>query len=318
MTTTAEPTRVWSRPTLFSFGFRPFFLGGAIWAALAMVLWLGVLSGLIALPTALDPVSWHAHEFLFGYLGAVIAGFMMTAVPNWTGRMPIVGWPLALLFALWVLGRIAVGLSSLLPWLAIALIDLGFVLALTMVMTREIVAAGNWRNLMVVALLASFIAGNGLFHWEVAQGVHAAQGYGLRLGLAAAILLIAFIGGRIVPAFTRNWLAQRGATRLPPPPMQRFDGIALLALLGALAVWMLWPVHWVTSAALLLAGVLHACRLVRWSGRRRWASRWSGCCMRRTPSCRLALWPKAPRYSGPGRLARHRRCISGWPELWGS
>lgn len=103
--TTMERHRAWRGPALLSFGFRPFFLLGALWAALAMALWVAMLAGKLTLPTAFDPVSWHAHEFLFGYLGAIIAGFLLTAVPNWTGRLPVTGWPLAGLVAAWLAGR---------------------------------------------------------------------------------------------------------------------------------------------------------------------------------------------------------------------
>ena len=116
MTTSAEKIRAWKGPAILSFGFRPFFLLAGIWAALAMALWVLMLTGRDVLPTAFDPVSWHAHEFLFGYLSAVLAGFLLTAVPNWTGRLPIVGWPLAALVALWAAGRAAVAISVLLPW----------------------------------------------------------------------------------------------------------------------------------------------------------------------------------------------------------
>ncbi|MEM8958096.1 MAG: NnrS family protein [Pseudomonadota bacterium] len=266
MGATTEQMRGWTGPAVFSFGFRPFFLGGAVWAALAMADWIAMLSGTFALPTALDPVSWHAHEFLFGYLGAIIAGFMMTAVPNWTGRMPIVGWPLAGLFVLWIAGRIAVAVSVHIPAPAVALIDISFAVLLALAMAREILAGRNWRNLIVVALLAVFILANALFHWEAAQDGFAAQGFGLRLGLATAILLIALIGGRILPSFTRNWLVKRGGTNLPAPPMGRFDRLTLLVLLGALLLWVIWPADLITCAALLLAGVLHAIRLARWRG----------------------------------------------------
>ena len=111
-TTTAERMRAWTGPAILSFGFRPFFLMAGIWAALAMVLWVAILSGHNFLATAFDPVSWHAHEMLFGYLGAVLAGFLMTAVPNWTGRMPIVGLPLAGLASLWLLARRSGGFST--------------------------------------------------------------------------------------------------------------------------------------------------------------------------------------------------------------
>lgn len=265
MATTAEQMRAWTGPALFSFGFRPFFLGGAFWAALAMVLWIAALSGW-DWGLAMDPVSWHAHAFLFGYLGAVVAGFMMTAVPNWTGRMPIVGWPLAGLFGLWLIGRLAVLASGALPSWLVALLDLAFPVTLAVAMAREIVAGRNWRNLVMVALLCAFIIANALFHWEVAQGGYAAHGTGVRLGLAAAIMMIALIGGRIVPSFTRNWLAQRGATALPTPPGRRFDKAALLGLAAAVVAWTFWPDAPVVGIALVLMGGLHLQRLIRWRG----------------------------------------------------
>lgn len=268
MTTTAEQMRAWRGPAILTFGFRPFFFGAGVWAALAMTLWVPMLSGDLTLPTAFDPVSWHAHEFLFGYLTAVIAGFLLTAVPNWTGRLPIVGWPLGALFALWLIGRVAVALSAHLPQLGVALADLAMPLALASVIGREIVTGKNWRNLIVLAMLGVLTFGNGVFHFEAARGDYAAQGYGLRVGLGAVIMMIAVIGGRIVPSFTRSWLAKRALGRLPVPPMQRFDKAALLALLAALLVWAVLPEHSVTGALLLLAGALHAIRLGRWAGDR--------------------------------------------------
>ena len=123
MTSTAEQMRAWTGPAILTYGFRPFFFGAAVWAALAMVLWVPMLSGHLTLPTAFDPVSWHAHEFLYGYLGAVVAGFLLTAVPNWTGRLPIVGWPLGGLAALWLVGRVVVIFSAELPALLVAAVD---------------------------------------------------------------------------------------------------------------------------------------------------------------------------------------------------
>ena len=268
MTTTAEQMRAWQGPALLTYGFRPFFLGAGLWAVLAMALWVPMLSGHLVLPTVFDPVSWHAHAFLFGYLGAVIAGFLLTAVPNWTGRLPIVGWPLAGLFALWLAGRGVVTLSAGLPWPVVAAVDLAFPLALAGVLAREIVAGRNWRNLMVLGLLVVFAAGNAVFHREAAMGGFPAQGMGLRIALGAAVMMIAVIGGRVVPSFTRNWLVRRGVGRLPAPPMQRFDKAALLVLLGALLLWVVWPEAAVTGAALGVAGLVHLLRLVRWAGLR--------------------------------------------------
>ena len=262
----AEQIRAWQGPALFGFGFRPFFLFGALWAAVAMFLWIMALSGALDLPTRFDPVSWHAHEFLFGYLGAVLAGFLLTAVPNWTGRLPLVGWPLAALFALWGAGRAAVLVSALLPPGIAAVIDLAFPLVLGATILREIVAGRNWRNLMVLGLLAVFTLANAIFHLEVARGEYAAQGTGLRLGLATAIMMIGVIGGRIIPSFTRNWLAREGLDARPTPPMQRFDKAVLLASIAALLLWVFLPFDTITAAALLALGLLHLVRLSRWQG----------------------------------------------------
>ncbi len=262
----AAQIRAWQGPALFSFGFRPFFLFGALWVALTMVIWLAMLSGRVTLPTRFDPVSWHAHAFLFGYLSAIIAGFLLTAVPNWTGRLPMVGWPLAALFALWVLGRIAVLFSALMPALVAMAIDLAFPLVLGGMILTEIIAGKNWRNLIVLLLLASFTLANALFHLEHHWGDYAAQGIGLRLGVATAILMIAVIGGRIIPSFTRNWLARTGKTARPTPPMQRFDKAVILFSLPVLIYWVLQPLSALTGGALLIFGLLHLIRLSRWKG----------------------------------------------------
>lgn len=266
MTTSSDKMRAWQGPAILSFGFRPFFLFGALWAALAMVLWMLMLTGSLELPTRFDPVSWHAHEFLFGYLGAVLAGFLLTAVPNWTGRLPIVGWPLAGLVALWGVGRVAVAVSAWLPWWAAMALDLAFPLALAAVLAREIVAGRNWKNLTVLALVLSLSLANALFHIDAAQGGFPAGGIGLRLGLGGAVLLISLIGGRIVPSFTRNWLAQRRNPALPVPSGQA-DSLVVLVTLAVLAVWVVWPWQPVTAGLCLLAGAAQLWRLSRWSGR---------------------------------------------------
>ncbi len=113
---TMQKLRAYQGPALFSHGFRPFFLFGAVYAGAMVPLWLVVFAGDMALPTAFAPRDWHVHEMLFGYVSAVIAGFLLTAIPNWTGRLPIQGAPLALLFAAWLAGRLAVTFSGLIGW----------------------------------------------------------------------------------------------------------------------------------------------------------------------------------------------------------
>lgn len=266
--TTSEQMRAWTGPAILSYGFRPFFFIAAVWAALAMVLWVPMLSGHLILPTSFDPVSWHAHEFLFGYLGAVIAGFLLTAVPNWTGRLPIVGWSLGALAALWVAGRLVIAGSAGIPPQVVAMVDLAFPLILALAIGREIVAGKNWRNLIVLGMLVVFALGNALFHWEAAQGNYAAQGVGFRLGLGAGVMMIAVVGGRVVPSFTRNWLVKQGSGPLPASPMQSLDKIALMVLLVALLLWVALPDSYITGSALIITAILHFARLVRWAGHR--------------------------------------------------
>ena len=271
MSTSAERIRGWQGPALLSYGFRPFFLGGALWSALAMAGWIGFLSEAVALPTALDPVSWHAHEFLFGYLAAIVAGFLLTAVPNWTGRLPIVGVPLGALVGLWLAGRLAIAVSAHLPPALVAVVDLAMPVVLAAAIAREICKGRNWRNLVVLVILLVLIAGNAVFHWEAQAGPlagsNAAAGLGLRIGLAAGVMMIAVIGGRIVPSFTRNWLVKRGEGRLPAP-FASFDKLALVALLLALVLWAAAPESRLAGTALVVAGLTQAARLARWAGYR--------------------------------------------------
>jgi uncharacterized protein involved in response to NO len=263
-TTTMDRMRAWQGPALLSYGFRPLFLGAALWAALAMGLWIATLTGRLDLPSRFAPVDWHAHALLYGYLPAVIAGFLLTAVPNWTGRLPIVGWPLLGLVLVWLAGRVATSFSALLPAGLAASVDLAFLALLAAVIGREIAAGRNWRNLPVLAALVLLWAGNLLFHLDTAGGA-AAQGLGARIGIGVAVFLILMIGGRIVPSFTRNWLARRPAGRLPVPP-DRFD-VAALALGGvALATWCAAPAAQATGLLALAAGLVHLLRLARWAG----------------------------------------------------
>ena len=263
MVTSAERMRAWTGPAVLSYGFRPLFLLAGVWACLAMILWIAMLTGGVNLPTAFDPVAWHAHEFLWGYLGAVMGGFLLTSVPNWTGRLPIVGWPLAGLVALWLAGRVAVAFSADLPPLPVALIDLSFQTVLALALLREIVAGRNWRNLKVVGLLGLFIAVNAVFHWQAAHGGYPAGGFATRGGIAVAVMLIALIGGRVVPSFTRNWLAKRPQGALPTP-LGRVDFAVLGVTAVALAAWVAVPEAPATGLACLVAGVVNLWRLSRW------------------------------------------------------
>ena len=202
---------------------------------------------------------------LYGYVPAVVTGFLLTAIPNWTGRLPIQGVPLLILVAVWLAGRAVVTFSAEIGWLPAAIVDVAFLALVVAAAAREIVAGKNWRNLRVVGLVTLLLAGNIAFHLEA--HINGSAEYGVRIGIAAVVLLIVVIGGRIIPSFTRNWLARENPGRLPAP-FARFD----VAVIG------LPPRPWrcgsccrparPTAAVLGIAGVLHIVRLARWAGDR--------------------------------------------------
>jgi uncharacterized protein involved in response to NO len=249
---------------IWTIAFRPFFLATSLWAALALALWIVILTQGLTLPSRFAPLDWHVHEMLFGFIPAAIAGFLLTAIPNWTGRAPVRGQPLIGLVALWSAGRVACFTSAMLPvWVAVA-VDSAFLLALCFVVAREIVLAGNRRNLIMPVPIAVLLIANILMHLE-AFGTDVPAGLGRRLGLAAVIFLISVIAGRIIPAFTRNWLVVRKAEKLPAPA-GRFDILAVAALALGFLSWVFFPSSPASGAMLVAAAALNAWRLARWRG----------------------------------------------------
>lgn len=255
--TTGEQYRTYRGAPIFAMGFRPFFLFGALFAALALPLWLFGFHGWIPGITR----DWHVHEMLFGYLGAVIAGFLLTAVPNWTGRLPVAGAPLALLFSLWLAGRGAMLLVASHPIASV--IDSAFLFALAAIIAREVLASGNMRNLPVCALVLVLASANTLTHLR-ALGPDIAL-IGERMGLGVVAMLVALIGGRITPSFTRNWMAKQ---KLAPEPASpgAFDIAILIITLIAIAGWTIAPSALAAGVALTVAGPLNLLRLARWKG----------------------------------------------------
>ncbi len=235
------------------------------YAGLAILVWLLVFMGELALTTALQARDWHVHEMLYGFLPAVITGFLFTAIPNRTGRLPIRGRPLMFLVALWITGRICVTFSAQTGCLAAMLVDIAFLFLVAAAAAREIVASRKWGNLGVVTLLVMLLAGNVAFHLEAHFNEVADVSF--RAGIAVVVLLISVIAGRIISSFTRNWLVRKNPGRLPVP-FARFDMLTVAAGVVALVLWIFWPAGPGTGYALAVAGIMHLARLGRWAGDR--------------------------------------------------
>lgn len=250
-------------PIVFSYGFRPFFLGAASWAILAMVLWMATI--VLGFPAggAYGAVEWHAHEMLFGFAPAVLAGFLLTAVPNWTGRLPVSGRPLVALLSVWAAGRAAMLLTGTIGVLPAVAIDASFLLSLLFICAREVIAGRKWKDLKVVGGLTALSIANMFFHYSVISGGTA--GSATRLAVAAYTMLVIIVGGRILPSFTRNWLNRFARTDFPVP-YDEFDVTAIFGALGTFALWIFWPESRLTGMAALVAATLHGVRLARWRG----------------------------------------------------
>jgi uncharacterized protein involved in response to NO len=230
-----------------------------------MLLWLPYWMGVMDLPTAFAPLEWHVHEMLFGYASAALAGFLLTAVPSWTGEAPVRGGALLGLAAVWLLGRITVLTSEMLSPLVAAVIDVSFPLLLALWTARTCLAAGKKKNL-VVALLVLLLAVASALHHAAPLGLVDLSEQARALALGVFALMIGLVGGRVTPNFTRNWLKSRNKTPLPPE-FGTADKGAMVLLAATVAAWVLLPPdNAVTGVLALAAGVLHLFRLARWRG----------------------------------------------------
>ena len=258
---------------LFSYAFRPLFLLCVLYALVAVPLWVFAWVGWIPLPLVFssNPIWWHAHEMVFGFAGAAVGGFLLTAVATWTKRAPVAGGPLLALSLLWLNARLFLFLPSgpgsnwLVP--AAASADLGYDVLLLALMTREVVASRNQRNYKVLVLLGLFACANAAFYAGIG-GRPSWVDPALLGGLWVVVLLIALIGGRVVPAFTGNWLRRQGAGGSGPPSFDRLD-LAATVVLVVFAVLTLLPVPPIIVGFIgLLSGTLLLARLSRWRGLR--------------------------------------------------
>lgn len=261
--TIAEQRSDFAGPAILSFGFRPFFLLSSLLAAIIVPVWLLGLTGKISAAGAIDLQVWHGHELLFGYTGGVIAGFALTAVPNWTKRLPVRGRPLGLIAGLWLIGRIALWYGTWIGTIEVASVEGIFLVALTFLLAREILAGKNWRNLPIVVLIATFATANLAWHFSLIMGI--STDFALGLGLSTVAMLIALIGGRVTPSFTHNWM-MKAKRRSLPEPFGQFDKVVLIMTAIGLCAWIFNPDGNLIGAVMLAIGGAHLARLIRWRG----------------------------------------------------
>ncbi|MEX0829848.1 MAG: NnrS family protein [Nitrospirales bacterium] len=253
-------------PAVWSYGFRPFFLSAAIFAGTAIPVWALLLNGIEGLPLRYQLREWHVHEMIFGFLPCVVTGFFLTAIPNWTDRLPMRGWPLMWLWSLWLAGR----LSFAFPWvppLLVALIDGAFLIVIAGIVWREILAAQAWDRLPMGVLMSLYAIANLLFHGLFLN--RAETDLAERLGLTLIMILLAMIGGKITPSFTGDYLEALKVTK-QPAPFSWFDGLSILLVAVAGVLWVLHAHSIVTGVAFVTAGSLNLMRVSRWYGWLTW------------------------------------------------
>ena len=257
---------------MFSYGFRPFFLAAAVYAALVMSLWLIWIVTTAAvglqdwLPVAGSPFAWHGHEMVFGFAAAAVAGFLLTAVPNWTGTLPLSGTPLVLLFAVWLSGRIVMGVSGTLPYALVAAVDLAFLPVLGASAGRQLFEKPAPRNFVFLIIIAALTLGNVVFHMATYGYLAIDPSAANRIGVLLVVIMIAIIGGRIIPAFTHNWLHLNGVSGQMPQRFAWLDAASIISIVVFVLLEAGGGSDALRGAAALIAAALNGAQLIFWRG----------------------------------------------------
>jgi uncharacterized protein involved in response to NO len=247
-------------PVLLSYAFRPFFLFNGIFAIIIVLAWLMTLHG-VGLPLA-TPL-WHSHEMLIGFAMATVAGFSLTAAANWTGRPAVKGMPLALLLISWLAGRLAMMFYAWLPAGLVFLLDMLFPILLTILLGREIIGGRSQRNYVLIAVMVVVVLLNVLYHLGANQWLPGYDRLAIYLLIHTLVLLVTIIAGRIVPAFTGNWLRSQGKTDMPVnSDVINRSALWLTIVVGLAASFM--PFHPLTGVLAFAAALVHGFRLSRW------------------------------------------------------
>ncbi len=246
----------------WSHGFRPFFFSAALFAGIVIPVWVLMVAGAFDFEGAMPQRAWHIHEMVFGFLPCVITGFLLTALPNWTDSPPISGVSLMGLLTVWVMGRLAMSLPWFSPLLSI-LVDSFFLVVVAVIVWQKIITAKAWDRLPMGVLISLLAYANVLFHglWMSQTVVDVA----VRMALTIMMVLLALIGGKIIPSFTEDFFAEKAIVK-QPAAFSSFDGFSILLLVVTGVAWMIAPEAIGVGYAFLSAGVLHLFRLSRWYG----------------------------------------------------
>ncbi len=254
------------RLVLFSYGFRPFFLAAFAYALVAVIAWMSIWTrGLMPLPT-LPPMLWHGHEMLFGFIAAAVAGFLLTAVPSWTGTKGFGGWPLVVLCVLWLCGRIAFACATWLPPWLVATAELAFLPGLALLLAVPLLRSRN-RNTPLLIVVGVLWAADATFLYSMAGADIVLARDTLLAGIDVVLLLVTVIGGRIVPAFTANALRRSGITA-EVRSFRWLDGATIAAMALIVVIDAFVGIGWMAALVAGLAAALHAVRLAGWQGSR--------------------------------------------------
>ncbi|VAX10287.1 NnrS protein involved in response to NO [hydrothermal vent metagenome] len=251
---------------LFELGFRPFFLMAGLSALLLMLLWLMVLDGGASVANYYPGIYWHSHEMLFGYVAAVAAGFLLTAVRNWTGIQTLQNTPLALLAILWLLGRLAPLTIFSLPDGVIALIDLSFLPAVVLGITIPLRAKSQLSNYIFPILLLVMAIANGLTHLEFMGFSEQTAGIGISLMLFLLVALIMIMGGRVIPFFS-----ERGVSGLSVRSWPMIEKLAPYSIGAVAIVASILPGSMLLTPVALFAAGVHGVRVYGWYGKKMWS-----------------------------------------------
>ena len=251
---------------IFSYGFRPLFLAAGAFAALTIPAWMVVLLAQLAPLGDLPPSLWHGHEMLFGFVAAAIGGFLLTAVPSWTGKRGFAGWPLVMATLAWLAGRVAFAFASFLPMSVLALAEMLYLPAIAALVAPPIVRERN-RNIPMLVVLALLWSTDGTYLFALHGRDPALASQALGVAIDIVLLLVTIAAGRIVPAFTANALRQSRKS----VTLRRYEWIERMLPVTMAAVIVLdagAPGGYLAFATAVLAALLHAMRLSGWRGLR--------------------------------------------------